>query len=82
MVEGMTDIKVIADDFLKFVYGNTQQEAIWEHDKVLRIFLVKCEQQNLYLNSATVKLRESTVRESRILHWTKCISRWSTTRIR
>ena len=47
MVEGMDGIKVIADDFLIFGCGNTQQEAIRDHDKILRRFLVKCEKQNL-----------------------------------
>ena len=61
MVEGMTGIQVIADDFMIFGCRNTQQEEIWEHDKVLRRFIVKCEQHNLHLNSANVKLRESTV---------------------
>ena len=61
MVEGMDGIEVIADDFLIFGCGNTQQEAIRDHDKILRRFLVKCEKQNLHLNSAKVKLRESTV---------------------
>ena len=61
MVEGMDGIEVIADDFLIFGCGNTQQEAIRDHDKILRRFLVKYEKQNLHLNSAKVKLRESTV---------------------
>ena len=76
MVEGMTGIEVIADDFLIFGCGNTQQEAIWEHDKVLRRFVVKCEQKNLHLNSAKVKLRESTV------YYIGFISRWITARRR
>ena len=61
MVEGMDGIEIIADDFLIFGCGNTQQEAIRDHDKILRRFLVKCEKQNQHLNSAKVKLRESTV---------------------
>ena len=61
MVEGMDGIEVIADDFLICGCGNTQQEAIRDHNKILRRFLVKCEKQNLHLNSAKVKLRESTV---------------------
>ena len=51
MEEGMTGIEVIANNFLIIGCGNTQ-EAIWEHDKVLRRFVVKCEQKNLNLYSA------------------------------
>ena len=61
MVECMDCIEVIADDCLIFGCGNTHQEAIRDHDKILRRCLVKCEKQNLHLNSAKVKLRESIV---------------------
>ena len=61
MVEGMTNIEVIADDFLIFGCGDTHQEAVEEHDKVLRSFLLKCEQQNLHINKDKIRLREPTV---------------------
>ena len=61
LIEGMAGIQVIADDFLIYGCGSTNDIAVKDHDRVLRLFLDKCRKANLHLNSSKIKLREREV---------------------
>ena len=39
IVEGLSRVKVIADDFLVVGFGDTDKEALLNHNKNLRAFL-------------------------------------------
>ena len=61
LIEGLTGIEVIADDFLIYGCGNTTKEAIIDHDIKLITFLNVCQQKNIHLNIDKFKLRETSV---------------------
>ncbi|XP_062519180.1 uncharacterized protein K02A2.6-like [Corticium candelabrum] len=63
VVEGLSGVEVIADDFLVIGRGNTQEEAIatCDHDKKLREFLKRALERNLKLSLETTKLRLTEV---------------------
>ena len=61
LIEGMTGIEVVADDFIAVGYGETFEEATRDHDKNLLDFLKRCEAKNVRLNPEKLKLRQSQV---------------------
>ena len=61
LIEGLTGIEVIADDFLIYGCGNTTKEAIIDHDDKLITFLNVCQQKNIHLNIDKFKLRETSM---------------------
>ena len=61
LIEGMTDIEVVADDFIAVGYGETFGEASRDHDKNLLEFFKRCEAKNVRLNPEKLKLRHSQV---------------------
>ena len=61
LIEGLTDIEVVADDFIAVGYGETFEEATRDHDRNLLDFLKRCEAKNVRLNPEKLKLRQSQV---------------------
>ena len=61
LVEGLTGVEVIADDFLVCGFGDTTEAAIANHDQNLKTFLRRARERNLTLNSEKLKLRQSQV---------------------
>ena len=59
LIEGMTGIEVVADDFIAVGYGETFGEATRDHDKNLLEFLKRCAAKNVRLNPEKLKLRQS-----------------------
>ena len=61
LIEGLTGIEVIADDFLVCRYGDNKEEALASHDTNLHKFLQCARARGLRLNIDKVKLRLSSV---------------------
>ena len=61
LIEGMSNIEVVADDFVVVGYGQTHEEATRDHDATLKTFLERCETRGLKLNIDKLKLRQTEV---------------------
>ena len=61
LIEEISGIEVIADDFLVVGCGDTIEEATIYHDKKLGSFLRKCTKEKIHLNIEKLKLREKKV---------------------
>ena len=61
LVEGLSGIEVVADDFIVVGCGNTGEEANRDHDKVLMMFLNRCKEQGVKLNTDKLNLRQKEV---------------------
>ena len=61
LIEGLEGVEVVADDFMVYGCGQTQEEAIEDHDKKLHAFLQRCEDQNIVLGTEKFQLREKEV---------------------
>ena len=61
LIEGLDGVEVIADDFMVYGCGATQEKAELDHDAKLHKFLERCEQHNLILNADKVRLRLTEV---------------------
>ena len=61
LVEGLTGVEVIADDFLICGFGDTTKAATANHDQNLKAFLLRARERNLTINSEKLKLRQSQV---------------------
>ena len=61
LIEGMPNVEVIADDFVVVGYGETQQDAIRNHDDHLVAFLQLCKNRGLKLNREKIRLRQKGV---------------------
>ena len=61
IVEDLPGVEVIADDYLIYGCGDTDQEAEEDHDRNLIRFLEKARRINLKLNRKKVKLRLKSV---------------------
>ena len=57
LIEGLHGVEVVADDFVAIGFGNTQAEAMLDHDKNLAGLLQRCEQRNVRLNADKIKFR-------------------------
>ena len=57
LIEGLPGVEVVADDFVAIGFGNTQEEAMLDHDKNLAGLLQRCEQRNVRLNADKIKFR-------------------------
>ena len=57
LIEGLTGIEVIADDFVVVGRGHSEAEAIHDHDKNLQALLQQCEERGVRLNADKLKLR-------------------------
>ena len=54
---GLEGCKAIADDILVFGCGESDKQAIADHDRKLRSLLVRCREKNIKLNSGKLQLR-------------------------
>ena len=61
LIEGLTGIEVVADDFIAVGYEETYEEASRDHDRNLLAFLERCDERNVRLNPEKIKLRQSEV---------------------
>ena len=61
VIEGLTGVEVIADDFVVVGRGDTGQIAAQDHDKNLNALLQRCIEQGLMLNPDKIKLRMQKV---------------------
>ena len=61
LIEGLTGIEVIADDFVVVGRGHDEAEAIHDHDKNLHELLQRCEECGVRLNADKMKLRRNAV---------------------
>jgi len=52
---------VVAEDFVVVGFGDTQDEAVKDHDKNLEEFLQLCAARGIRLNSDKINLRKSEV---------------------
>ena len=50
-------MEVVADDFMVVGYGESQEEAVRNHDQNLAAFLQRCTKQGIQLNAEKMKLR-------------------------
>ena len=61
LIEGLSGIEVVADDFIAIGCGNTVEEAIDDHDTVLIRFLERCKERGVKLNTDKLNLRLTEV---------------------
>ena len=61
VIEGLPGIHNIADDILIIGQGETEEDAIRDHDENMIRFLKRCQEQNLKLNPEKFKLKLSEV---------------------
>ena len=56
-IEGLPGVRSIIDDILIFGEGDTDEEAIIDHDKKFRSLMERCRERNLKLNKDKLKLK-------------------------
>ena len=61
LIEGLTEVKVIADDFIVVGFGDTLVEAQRSHDHNLLTFIKHYEERCMKLNIEKMKLRVQEV---------------------
>ena len=61
-LEGLEGVKPIFDDILIFGVGETQAEALADHDAKLRALFERCPKKGIKLNKEKVKLRCTEVK--------------------
>ena len=61
LISGLEGVEVIADDFVIFGCGPTEQQAAVDHDRKLDIFLKRCAERGVRLNRDKFQLRKSEV---------------------
>ena len=57
VIEGLRGIEVVADDFIVVGFGDTEEQAIEDHDANLEAFMKRCAERNLRLNITKMRLR-------------------------
>ena len=62
LVGGLSGVEVIADDFIIFGCGSTQQEAMRDHDKNLLAFLDRARSRHLRLNPDKFRFKVAAVK--------------------
>lgn len=60
-LEGLKGVKAIHDDILIYGSGDTDEEALVDHEANLRAFLQRCVEKNIKLNKEKLKLRRTSV---------------------
>ena len=61
LIEDLDGIEVIADDFLVYGKGNSNEETVADHDQNLQAFLQRCEDRNVVLSVDKIQLRQTEV---------------------
>ena len=62
VVEGLKGVHSIVDDILVYGEGDTDEEAIADHDEKLKKLLLRCRERGLKLNKHKLRLRQKEVR--------------------
>ena len=61
LIEGLSGVEVIADDFVVVGDGDSETKATVDHDKNLEAFLTRCRAKGLKLNKEKLQLRQREV---------------------
>ena len=61
LIEGLSGVKVIADDFALVSFGESMENAIQDHDQNLENFLQCCEEKHAQLNCEKIQLHKTEV---------------------
>ena len=61
LVEGLTGVEVVTDDYVVVERGSTSEAAAQDHDKNLEALLIRCKDRGIKLNADKIKLRLSSV---------------------
>ena len=61
LIEGLSGIEVVADDFIVVGCGSTVDEANKDHDNALMKFLERCKERGVKLNTDKLNLRQKEV---------------------
>ena len=64
LIEGQSDVEVIADDFAVVGFGESMEDVIQDHDRNLERFLQYCEEKHVQLNSEKILQRKTEVEDS------------------
>ena len=62
IIEGLEGIKIIADDILIIGQGDTEEDAIQDHDRNLIKLLIRCRERNLKLNKSKIRFKHKSVK--------------------
>ena len=60
-IRNLDGVLAVADDILIYGVGDTEEEAIRDHDRKLTAFMERCREKNLKINRDKMRLRESSV---------------------
>ena len=60
-LEGLNGVKPIHDDILIYGCGDSDEEAMADHDKNLEAFFQRCREKNIRLNKDKLRLRQKEV---------------------
>ena len=61
VVEGFKKVEGVEDDFVVVGFGDTEEEALQDHDRNLVAFLQWCQARNIKLNERKLKLHMKEV---------------------
>lgn len=61
LIDGLRGVEVIANDFVVFGFGDTEESAVQDHDQNLQSFLQRCAVRGIKLNHSNIALRQKTV---------------------
>ena len=64
LIEGQSDVEVIADNFAVVGLGESMEDVIQDHDQNLKRFLQCCEEKHVQLNSEKILQRKTEVEDS------------------
>lgn len=56
-LEGLDGVRTIADDIIVFGVGDTDDEAVVDHDRKLMALLQRCRQRHIKLNKDKMKFK-------------------------
>ena len=73
VIEGLWGIEVVADDFIVVGFGDTEEQAIEDHDANLEAFMKRCAERNLRLNIASATTQGA-------IHWACGYCQWPPSR--
>ena len=61
LIEGLRGVVVVGDDIVVVSYGESRQSSIKDHDRNLLLFLQRCDEHGVHLNSDKLQLRMKEV---------------------
>lgn len=60
-INGLHDVKTVADDILVIGNGDSKSEAIADHDRKLTSLLTCCRERKIKLNQAKIELKKTSI---------------------